>query len=258
MPQTSSKDLATIATLDLSRALLNPSPAAPFSNIGTAQIQVLRQLSYIFTAALPTTSTQHSHPAYQASSQSRNTVHPVPVPMLGFPCPATPSYTPTYLATQRQSPCLARYASLRVIPSQAPYTGVYPRVIPMHVASLRVDPTIPQHNGIPLTPHHSAPNAPYVHQGMAGENLFNTFEEEHLDTPSLPRYNTRARVHQHSAHNIQHHAPRVFHPITFTTAHDCRIAHQHAINPIPMANVVINLAYRQLIQDEAKFPIWNK
>jgi hypothetical protein len=94
---------------------------------------------------------------------------------------------------------------------------------------------------------------------MTGENLFKTFEEEHLETPSLPRYNTWA-AYQHSAHSIQHHAPHIFHPIAFTTAHGCPIA-QRAVNPTPMANGVINqytgtsLEYRQLIQNEAMFPI---
>jgi hypothetical protein len=53
MPRTSSKDLASIAALELSHALQHPSPAAPFSQIGTAQLHALRQLSDIFSAALP-------------------------------------------------------------------------------------------------------------------------------------------------------------------------------------------------------------
>jgi hypothetical protein len=53
MPSTSSKDLASIAALELYNALQNPEPAAPFSQIVTAQIQALRQLLDIFSAALP-------------------------------------------------------------------------------------------------------------------------------------------------------------------------------------------------------------
>jgi hypothetical protein len=48
MPDTSSKDLASIADFELSTDLQNPDPAAsaaPFSHIGTAQLQALRQLS---------------------------------------------------------------------------------------------------------------------------------------------------------------------------------------------------------------------
>jgi hypothetical protein len=48
MPNTSSKDLASISALEFSNALQNPAPAAPFSHIGTAQLQALRQLSDIF------------------------------------------------------------------------------------------------------------------------------------------------------------------------------------------------------------------
>jgi hypothetical protein len=55
----------------------------------------------------------------------------------------------------------------------------------------------------------------YVPQGMVGMNLVDTFEEEHMVTPTLPRYNTRARAQQHSANNSHHHTPRVFRPITF-------------------------------------------
>jgi hypothetical protein len=51
---------------------------------------------------------------------------------------------------------------------------------------------------------------------MAGMNLFDTFEEEHMETPSLPWYNTRDRALQHSANQAQFLAPRMFCPIAFT------------------------------------------
>jgi hypothetical protein len=71
----------------------------------------------------------------------------------------------------------------------------------------------------------------------------------------LPRYNTRARTRQHSAHSVQHQVPRAFRPITFTNTNGCHISPRHAINPIPMADAVVNqdtgasLEYRQLVQD---------
>jgi hypothetical protein len=136
------------------------------------------------------------------------------------------------------------------------------RVNPRHVAFLRVDPTTPHHHMITVAPHQAAPNSPYVHHVMAGENLFDTFEEEHMDTPSLPWYNTMARVQQHSANIVQHYAPRVFHPITFINIQGYHIYPQRAINP--MANAVINLdmgaslEYHQLMHAEATFSIWNK
>jgi hypothetical protein len=196
MPQTSSKDLADITALELSNALQNPAHVAPFSHIGTEQLQALHQLSEIFSASLPPTTTHHTPPISQASSKFRNTVPPSPVPMLGSPIQDPPSLT-----TQSQSPRLARYPSQRVSPRQAPSPRVAPRVNPVNLASPRVNNTLPRHSVIPLTPHPAAGNAPYVHQGMPGVNLYENFEEEHMETPSLPRYNTRARACQHSANN---------------------------------------------------------
>jgi hypothetical protein len=68
MPSTSSKYLASIAALELSNALQNPAPAAPFSKIGTAQLQALRQLSDIFSAALRSGTKQHATLLSQNSS----------------------------------------------------------------------------------------------------------------------------------------------------------------------------------------------
>jgi hypothetical protein len=78
---------------------------------------------------------------------------------------------------------------------------------PVDVSSPRVSHTLPNNIVIPLTPHPAAENDPYVPQGMAGMNLFDTFEEEHIETPSLPRYNTRYRARQHSANQDQFLAP---------------------------------------------------
>jgi hypothetical protein len=99
---------------------------------------------------------------------------------------------------------------------------------------------------------------------MVGVNLFDTFEEEHMVTPTLPHYNTRARAHQHSSNNDHRHAPRIFCHITFTNTHVFHAAPKQAISHIPMANDVINQdteassEYLQLIQDETTFPVWNK
>jgi hypothetical protein len=85
MPHTSSKDLAIISALEISNALQNPAPAAPFSHIGTTLLQVLRQLSDIFSDAIPSTTAQHAPPLSQASSQFRSTVPPVHVPEVAPP-----------------------------------------------------------------------------------------------------------------------------------------------------------------------------
>jgi hypothetical protein len=65
MPETSSKYLANTAALELSHALQNTAPAAPFSHTGTAQLQPLHQLSDIFSAALPSGTAQHAPPLAQ-------------------------------------------------------------------------------------------------------------------------------------------------------------------------------------------------
>jgi hypothetical protein len=143
--------------------------------------------SQIFSAALPPPTANHTHPMYQASSQFRNTFHPAPVPMLGSHIQAPPAPTPP-----SQSPRIVRYPSQRVSHRQAPSPRVAPRVNPVNVSSTRVNHTLPRHSVLPLTPHPAAANAPYVPQVMTGVNFFDTFEEEHMETPSLPRYNTRA------------------------------------------------------------------
>jgi hypothetical protein len=78
---------------------------------------------------------------------------------------------------------------------------------PMDVSSPRVAHTLPCNSVITLTPHPASYNAPYVPQGMAGINLFDTFEEENMETSSLPRYNTRARARLHYANQAQFLAP---------------------------------------------------
>jgi hypothetical protein len=194
---------------------------------------------------LPSTTTHHAPPVAQTSSQFRNTGPPAPAPLLG-----SPMQVPHAPIAPSQSPRLARY------PSQ--------RVNPVNVPSPRVNHTLPRNIVVPLTPHPASANAPYVPQGMTGVNLFDTFEEEHMETPSLPRCNTRSRARQQSANNDNHHAPRVFHPITFTNTQGFHSSPKQAITQIPMANAVINhytgasLEYRQLIQDETTFPVWNK
>jgi hypothetical protein len=62
MPRTSSKDLASIAAFELYHALQHPAPVEPFIQIGKAQLQALRQLSDIFSAALPSRPTPPASP----------------------------------------------------------------------------------------------------------------------------------------------------------------------------------------------------
>jgi hypothetical protein len=87
-----------------------------------------------------------------------------------------------------------------------------------------------------------------------------------METPALPRYNTRARAGKDSANQTQFLAPHIFRPIAFTNNQNIAVTFTQAPNPIPMAmaNAVINedtgtsLEYLHLIQDETTFPLWNK
>jgi hypothetical protein len=145
MPNTSSKNLASIAALEISNALQNTAPAAPFSHIGTAQLQALRQLSDIFSAALPSGTAQYAPPLTQNASQFRSTVQQgctTHTRMPRQPIPVTPMI----------SPQLAPRRSQRVIPSQVPSPRVTPRMNPNDVASPRVTIALPLADVIPLTP----------------------------------------------------------------------------------------------------------
>jgi hypothetical protein len=91
-------------------------------------------------------------------------------------------------------------------------------------------------------------------QGIAGVNLFNTFEEEHR-TPTIPRFNTRALARQHAAHQAQTLRPWIFCPLALPP---CQTM------PKQMANSVINeetgasIEYHHLINDASTFTIWNE
>jgi hypothetical protein len=109
MPNTSSKYLARIAALELSNALQNPPPAAPFSHIGMVQLQALRQLSDIFSAALPSGTTQHAPSVTQNSSQFRSPIYQVcntQTRMPRKPIPATPNISAPLAShrSQRMNP----------------------------------------------------------------------------------------------------------------------------------------------------------
>jgi hypothetical protein len=162
------------------------------------------------------------------------------------------------------SPPLAPRRSQRVIPSQVPSPRVTPRMNPNDVASPRVTTALPLADVIPLTPHPASDNAPYMPQGMAGMNLFDTFEEEHMETPAVPRYNTRARARQQSVNQAHTLTPRIFRPIEFTNNQAIHLPFKQAPQTMSMANSIINedtgnsLEYRHLIQDDSTFPVCNK
>jgi hypothetical protein len=175
MPRTSSKDLASIATMELSHALQHPDPAAPFIQIGTAQLKAMRQLSDIFSVALPSRTTPPASPSSLNPSQVGTTVRRGPADQTPIP--------PQQVQTPIGSPSLTPRRSQRINPSQVPSPRVTPRFHSSGVAPTRVHTPLPPTTVIPITPHPASINAPYMPQGIAGVNLFNTFEEEHT-TPT--------------------------------------------------------------------------
>jgi hypothetical protein len=182
----------------------------------------------------------------QNSSQFRSTVQQGTANQTQMPQQAIP--TPVCY------PPLAHWRSQRLIPIQVPSPRVTPILNSSDVVPPRVPTPLPPTTVIPTTPHPASVNAPYMPHGMAGVNLFDTFEEEHT-TPTIPRYNTRALARQHAAHQAQTLRPRIFRPLAFTT---------HQKIPIPMANSVINeetcasLEYCHLINDASTYTIWNE
>jgi hypothetical protein len=131
---------------------------------------------------------------------------------------------------------------------------------PNDVASPRVTNALTLVDVIPLNPHQASDIAPYMPQGMAGMNLFDTFEEEHMETPAVPRYNTRARARQQSSNQSHTLTHRIFRPIAFTNNQAIILPFKQDPQTMPMENSVINddtgasLEYRHLIQDDSTFP----
>jgi hypothetical protein len=246
MPHTSSKDLASIAAMELSHALQHPAHAAPFSQIGTAQLQALRQLSDIFSAALPSRTTPPASPSSLTSSQFGTAVQQGPDDQTPIP--------PQQVQTPIGSPSFTPRRSQIINPIQVPSPRATPRLHSSGVAPTRVHIPLPPTTFIPVTPHAASINAPYMPQGIAGVNLFNTFEEEHT-TPTIPRYSTRALARQYAAHQSQTLRPRIFRPLAFPPRQTM---------PKHMANSVINeetgssLEYLHLINDASTFTIWNE
>jgi hypothetical protein len=91
-------------------------------------------------------------------------------------------------------------------------------------------------------------------QGIAGVNLFNTFEEEN-NSPTIPRYNTRTLARQHAAHLAQTRRPRVFRPLEFAPRQKMP---KHIANSVINEETGASLEYRHLINNASTFTIWNE
>jgi hypothetical protein len=93
MPRTSSKDLAAIAAQELTHALMHPAPSAPFSIIGGAQLEALRQLA-IFNSALPPSVTGGSVPLSSSPPTPACAPHTPSLPRAAIPPQTTPRRQP--------------------------------------------------------------------------------------------------------------------------------------------------------------------
>jgi hypothetical protein len=232
--------------MELSHALQLPAPMAPFIQIGTAHLQALRQLLDIFSAALPSRSTPTASPSPLNSSQSGTTVRQGPVNQT----PSAPQQSQTPIGSLSLTP----QRSNRINPIQVPSPRVTHRFHSSDVAPTRVHTPLPPTTVVTITLHPASVDAPYMPQGIAGVDFFNTFEEEH-HTPTIPWYNTRALALQHAAHQAQTLRPQIFRSLEFPP---------RQAMPKNIANSVINeetgasLEYRHLINDASIFTIWNE
>jgi hypothetical protein len=246
MPCTASKYMATIAAQELTHAIMHPAPAAPFSAIGGAQLEALRQLADIFDAALPRSATGSSVPF---PSTETNNIPSTPFQLPSYPAPAyTTTPTPARRATgpthapprmvpppapsPSVGPCIApsprvgpiRAPAPRVRPSQAPSPRVNPTPVPSPgVGPTRVTPAMQatphqfRHHPPSPTSHTPSPcGSSKLGHGIPGTNLYGDFmdvvEEEHAP----PQHRTRSQTARHSAHLVQYIpiANAVIHPTT--------------------------------------------
>jgi hypothetical protein len=78
MPHASSADNAMIAAKELTAALLNPAPAAPFAHIGDAQLKAIKTLAAIFQQTIETATAPPRVPVKQhapATTPTTTTTH---------------------------------------------------------------------------------------------------------------------------------------------------------------------------------------
>jgi hypothetical protein len=89
MPRTSSVDAAKQAARDLIHALLHPTPAAPFAQLGDQQTQALQQLAQIFDGAIdnirtPTNKAPSPLPRVDISPPRVAALPPCPAPRVAI------------------------------------------------------------------------------------------------------------------------------------------------------------------------------
>jgi hypothetical protein len=129
MTRTESKDMATIAAQELTHALMHPAPAAPFSAIGGAQLEALRQLAIIFDAAILQSATGSSVPV--PSTDTNNAPSnpfraPPPRPgMYNYTRPGAPCNIP-YTRSSACGPSLGALSNYRPTSCSISEGGPYP------------------------------------------------------------------------------------------------------------------------------------
>jgi hypothetical protein len=149
--------------------------------------------------------------------------------------------------TPVRSPSLSPRRSQRVIPIQVPSPRMTPRLNSSDVAPPRVPTPLPTPTVIPITPHPASVNAPYMPQGMAGVNLFDTsnhtpVQHSRLCSPTRCPSGPNA-------------SPRIFRSLAFPTHK--KIA-KHIANSVINEDTGASLEYLHLIIDYSTFTIWNK
>jgi len=240
MPKMSSADAATIAAQDLTHALLNPAPAAPYAALNQAQQKALTDLAEIFRQVTPRQRPPRV-PAPKTITQEISTTvpattNPLPEPIQARPVPATnPGPPPRVPVVEPDTP-----------------------VPPPRVAT---DPPIVFKSGPAPT------REPTTGPTIIPEDTVRSFDGKPLRTPTAHRHNTRQR-------SQANHVATVVPPdttykgktpdITTTVRKDYYIQHNHVsgqVTVIPRANHVIcedtgkTLEYRALRQGKHK-KVW--
>jgi hypothetical protein len=292
MPRTASKDMTTIAAQELTHALMHPSPTAPFSIIGGAQLEALRQLATIVNAALPPSATGGSVPI----PSSTNTPPPsAPSGLSSQPTPACAPNTPPLpratippQATPRRRPVCSPTVCPRLAPS--------PRVDPSRAPAQSV--RLPQAPSPWVNPSRSPPPSARLSQAPSqrvgpirapapGARLSQAPSPRVRPTRVPPPLGATPNQFQHPSDPLaqaspQHAAAQLDigmqgtnfygdfvdvseddHPPRHRTRSQTAQHSAHSVHSIPMANAFIhpttgaNMEYRGLIADKETFSTWD-
>jgi hypothetical protein len=276
MTRTSSKDLTTITSQELTHALVRPPPAAPFSIIGGAQLKALRKLATIFNATLPPSATDGSVPLSSSQPTPEYAPHMPPLPRATIPPKTTPRRQPAGTPTV----CPRPTTSLRVDPIRVPAPGVR---LP-HAQSTRVNPNRAPPPSARLSQAPS-PRVGPIRAPAPGARLSQAPSPRVRPTRVPPPMGATPNQFQHpqdplaqasSQHaaaqiDLSKQGPILYGDFVDVNEDDEPPRHrtrsqkaQHSAHSIPMENAVIhptigaNMEYRGLIADKETFPTWDR